>query len=187
MRKRINLQNIVFAIIIILLIIPQTRQSLQVILHKGLSYINQSTLIDRNERNHVTYSDWNLKSDTDTIINFKDTRGKVVFVNFWATWCPPCIAEMPSLQSLYNDYNDKVLFIFSTSDDFETIKAFKEKHKFSFNVYRHSRNIPKELETSSIPRTFIINKNGEIVVDESGAVDWNSEKVRSQLNQLLAE
>jgi thiol-disulfide isomerase/thioredoxin len=187
MRKKINLQNLIIVVIIILLINPQTRQSLQVILHKGLSLINQSTLIDGNKRTNITYKDWFLKSDTDTIINFKDTRGKVVFVNFWATWCPPCIAEMPSLQALYNDYNDKVIFIFATSDDFETVKAFKEKRNFSFNVYRPNRNIPVELETSSIPRTFVINKMGEIVIDESGAVDWNSNKVRKQLDELLAQ
>ena len=57
----------------------------------------------------------------------------------------------------------------------------------AFEVYNPLSQVPLELSTSTIPRTFIINKSGEIVVDESGAVDWNSEKVRNQLNQLLAE
>lgn len=187
MKRPLNKRNIIFLIGIAILIIPQTRQPIQVLLHKGFSYINQASIIDSADREEVTYQDWYLKSDNDTVLNFKDTQGKVVFINFWATWCPPCIAEMPSIQALYDDYKDKVVFIFSTSDDFETIQTFKEKRNFTFEVYRPSRNIPSELETSSIPRTFIINKKGEIVVDKSGAVDWNSERVRTQLDQLLFE
>lgn len=187
MKAKLTKRNIIFLILIAILIIPQIRQPLQVLLHKGFSYINQSSVIDKDDRIKVSYEDWYLKSDDDVVLNFKDTKGKVVFVNFWATWCPPCIAEMPSLQALYKDYKDKVVFVFSTTDDFETIKGFKEKRNFNFQVYRPTRNVPSELETSSIPRTFIINKQGEIVVDESGAVDWNSETVRLQLDQLLAE
>lgn len=186
-KGKFNKRNIIFLIIIAIILIPQTRQPLQILLHKGFSYINQSSIIDGENRAKITYEDWYLKSDDDVLLNFKDTKGKVVFVNFWATWCPPCIAEMPSLQALYNDYKDKVVFVFSTKDDFVTIKGFKERRDFNFQVYRPSENVPSELETSSIPRTFIINKQGEIVVDESGAVDWNSAKVRGQLDQLLKE
>ncbi len=185
--KRLNKTNLIFLGIIILLIIPQTRQPIQIFLHKGFSYFNQSSMIEADDRVSVSYNDWNLKSETNTILDFKSTQGKVVFVNFWATWCPPCIAEMPSLQALYNDYKENVVFDFSTTDDFETIKKFKEKKGYNFEVYQPSIYIPKELETSSIPRTFIINKQGEIVVDESGAIDWNSGRVRKQLDQLLSE
>ena len=107
MKRKLNKSNIVFLIIILLLIIPQTRQPIQIWLHKGLSYINQSTLIDNDERVKITYSNWKLQSDNNTILDFESAKGEVVLINFWATWCPPCIAEMPSLQELYNDYNDK--------------------------------------------------------------------------------
>ena len=110
-----------------------------------------------------------------------------MLINFWATWCPPCIAEMPSLQTLYNDYNEKVVFLFVTHDDFEAVEKFKIQREFNFEVFNPITEIPSELKTSSIPRTFVINKNGEIVIDESGAVNWNSDKVRKQLNNLLLE
>lgn len=186
-RKKINFSSIIFLVVIVLLLIPATRTYIQVVLHKGFSYVNQSSIIDRDNRVKIAYEDWYLKSDDEVLLNFKDTKGKVVLVNFWATWCPPCIAEMPSLQNLYNDYKDNVVFLFSTKEDSETVRKFKEKRDFNFQVYRPSRNVPSELKTSSIPRTFIINKKGEIVVDESGAVNWNSETVRKQLDQLLAE
>ncbi|GAB4162807.1 MAG: hypothetical protein Tsb0033_22210 [Winogradskyella sp.] len=128
-----------------------------------------------------------MQTEKGTIIDFKSTQGKVVFINFWATWCPPCIAEMPSINSLYNDYKDKVVFLLITNDDFKKIELFKDKNNFNFEVLHPFNEIPKELSTNSIPRTFILNKRGEIVVDESGAVNWNSENVRQQINELLLE
>ena len=185
--KKSKRNNIIFLVIIALLIIPQTRQPLQVLLHKGMTYINQSSLIDSEERATIAYSNWELISDVNTTLNFRDTEGKVVFINFWATWCPPCIAEMPSLQALYKDYNDKVVFLFVTSDEFEIVEKFKTKKGFDFEVFKPLNEVPEELTTHSIPRTFLINRKGEIVVDESGAIDWNSKKVRGQLDELLSE
>lgn len=184
-KKKSIISNIVGIAVILLLIIPQTRSAIQVTLHKGLSYVNQSSLINKEDRVSVSYTDWQLISDTNKVISFNDTKGKVVFINFWATWCPPCIAEMPSLQELYNDYNAKVEFMFVTSDDFKTVEKFKTKKGFNFEVYNPLNQVPSTLSTQTIPRTFIINKEGEIVVDESSAIDWNSDKVREMLNKLI--
>ena len=159
MKRKLTKRNLIFLVIILLLVIPQTRQRLQILLHKGLIFINQSSLIDNDERITLNYTNWQLKSDVNTNLNFKDTEGKVVFVNFWATWCPPCIAEIPSLQLLYNDYKDKVIFIFVTNDDFKTVENYKTKKNFNFEVFKPTSEIPTELMTRSIPRTFIINKN----------------------------
>lgn len=173
---------------IVALFFPQTRRTIQIGLHKGLSLINQSSLIDLEDRKSVVYADWKLISDKDDkTLKFEDTKGKVVFINFWATWCPPCIAEMPSLQELYNDYKDKVVFLFVTKDGFETVEKFKTKRGFNFEVFNPISKTPSELVTESIPRTFIVNKEGKIVVDESGALDWNSMIVRQQLDNLLSE
>ncbi|WP_246035923.1 TlpA family protein disulfide reductase [Winogradskyella algicola] len=187
MKKHFKKSNIVFIIVILLLIIPQTRQLIQVWLHRGLSYINQSTIIDNDQRVKVTYNKWKLQSDNNTILDFRSTKGDVVFINFWATWCPPCIAEMPSLQALYDDYNNKVEFLFVTNDKINVVNNFKSKNGFNFKVYNPINEVPDVLATNSIPRTFIINKNHEIVVDESGALDWNSEKIRQLLDDLLIE
>lgn len=187
MKSKLSKRNIVFLILILLLVIPQTRQPLLILLHKGLSHINQSSLIDAGERVTINYSSWRLQSDNNISMNFDDTKGQVVFINFWATWCPPCIAEMPSLQLLYDDYKDRAVFLFVTSDNFNTVENFKTKRGFTFDVYNPLNQIPPELTTKSIPRTFIVNRKGEIVVDESGAVDWNSKTVRGQLDALINE
>ncbi|MBU2928346.1 TlpA family protein disulfide reductase [Winogradskyella psychrotolerans] len=186
-RKKISTSNIIFIVVIILFIVPQTRLFFQVWIHKGVSLINQSSVIDEADRTSVSYTNWQLKSDADTSLNFNETKGKVVLINFWATWCPPCIAEMPSLQDLYTDYGDKAVFLFVTHDDFEKVEQFKSKNQFTFEVFNALTPPPSELSVHTIPRTFIINKNGDIVVDESGSVNWNSDKVRGQLDQLLSE
>ncbi|MDP5082327.1 MAG: TlpA family protein disulfide reductase, partial [Winogradskyella sp.] len=84
-------------------------------------------------------------------------------------------------------YNDKVIFLFITSDDFETVEQFKLNKEFDFKVYRSLNKAPEAFRRKSIPRTFVINKRGEIVIDESGAIDWSSAKVRQQLDILLSE
>lgn len=186
-QKKFKTSNIIFVIVIALFIIPQTREFIQVWIHKGVSLVNQASLIEEDDRSTVSSVNWQLGSDRQNTLDFETTKGKVVFINFWATWCPPCIAEMPSLQALYDDYNDKVVFLFVTNDPLETVKKFKTKHNYDFEVYNPLNEAPIELSTRAIPRTFIINKNGQIVVDKSGAVNWNSDKVRSQLNALLME
>jgi thiol-disulfide isomerase/thioredoxin len=187
MKGKLTARNIILLIVIAVLIIPQTRQPIQVVLHRGLSYINQSSLINKEERLAVSYDNWKLKSDFNSTLDFKETKGKVVLINFWATWCSPCIAEMPSLQALYTDYKDKVVFLFVTSDDFDTVERFKANKGFDFEVFQPLNKVPKVLATVSIPRTIAINKKGELVIDESGAVNWNSKTVRDQLDRLLSE
>ncbi|WP_179339424.1 TlpA family protein disulfide reductase [Winogradskyella ludwigii] len=186
-KNKAKFYNIMAIVAIALFIIPQTRTPIQVLLHKGLSYINGSSLIDKEDQENVANVSWELLSETNEHFDLKDTKGKVVLINFWATWCPPCIAEMPSLQELYNDYNDKVIFLFVTNEDFETVNTFKLKKAFNFDVYQPISAPPEVLTTRSIPKTFIIDKRGAIVVEESGAVNWNSETVRNQLDDLISE
>jgi thiol-disulfide isomerase/thioredoxin len=186
-KNKAKFYNIMAIVAIALFIIPQTRTPIQVLLHKGLSYINGSSLIDKEDQENVANVSWELLSETNEHFDLKDANGKVVLINFWATWCPPCIAEMPSLQELYNDYNDKVIFLFVTNEDFETVNKFKLKKAFNFDVYQPISAPPEVLTTRSIPKTFIIDKHGAIVVEESGAVNWNSETVRNQLDDLISE
>ena len=186
-KNKAKFYNIMAIVAIALFIIPQTRTPIQVLLHKGLSYINGSSLIDKEDQENVANVSWELLSETNEHFDLKDANGKVVLINFWATWCPPCIAEMPSLQELYNDYNDKVIFLFVTNEDFETVNKFKLKKAFNFDVFQPLSAPPEVLTTRSIPKTFIIDKHGAIVVEESGAVNWNSETVRNQLDDLILE
>lgn len=107
-------------------------------------------------------------------------------INFWATWCPPCIAEMPSLQKLYDAYNEDVVFLFITNEPKDVTSEFKSQKAYSFPVYQRRSNAPKPLITKGIPRTVIIDKSGRIVIDKSGAVDWFSSSIREKLEILIS-
>ncbi|RSK39361.1 TlpA family protein disulfide reductase [Mangrovimonas spongiae] len=184
--KKTQIKNIVFFVFIALLIIPQTRQPIQVFLQKGLALISPST-INKEDRQKITTYNWRLEDVNGNQSNFSESQGKVVLINFWATWCPPCIAEMSNLNELYLDYNDKIDFYFVSNEDIETLQQFLNKNKYAFNVHSSITQYPSDFDVSSIPRTFLIDKEGNIVIDKTGAANWNSDKVRSLINQLLKE
>ena len=179
--------NIIFLVIIALILIPQTRQPIQIVLHKGLALFSPS-IEDESELKTITNYNWRLKDINGNAYNFNQSEGKVVLVNFWATWCPPCIAEMPSMQELYNDYSDKVDFVFVSDEKQDVLKSFLSKKNYSFNVYMPSEAPKIKLfEVRSIPRTFLLNKRGNIIIDKSGAANWNSDTVRDKIDALLLE
>ncbi len=176
----------IFLVVIALLIIPQTRQPIQVLLNKGLALFSPS-VINSDDRKALDNYDWQLEDSEGNIFNYESTKDKVVLINFWATWCPPCIAEMPNLDKLYKDYNDKIVFLFVSDEDEEKISMFLEKHNYSFKAYKAISEYPNNFNVSSIPRTFLIDKKGNIVIDKTGASNWNSEKVRTLIDQLLTD
>ena len=120
-------------------------------------------------------------------VNLKDLRGKVVFLNFWATWCPPCLAEMPSLNKLYKVFqnNANVVFVIADVDgDYEKAKAFMADRQYSLPVYSPLAPIPEELFKGSIPATLIFDKKGNIVFRHEGAADYSGDETVKFIREL---
>ena len=180
-----KLSNIIFVVVLALLLIPQARQPIQIFLNKGLALFSPS-VIDKEDRVKLTNFNWNLIDENNAQFNLDQTKGKIVVINFWATWCPPCIAEMESLEELYKTYsgNHEVVFLFVTNDPFVKTNSFKSKKHYTFPVYRQISKEPDIFNVSSIPRTFILDKEGNIVVDKTGASNWNSKSIQSLINSL---
>ncbi|WP_344786460.1 TlpA disulfide reductase family protein [Postechiella marina] len=176
--------NLLILLVLILMVVPETRLPIQVFINKGLALISPSTISKNNQRKLKSYN-WTLKDYNGHILDFETLKDKVVLVNFWATWCPPCIAEMPSMQSLYNDYGDKIAFVFISNESVEILDKFLNKNNYSFKVYSSLTSPPNQFNVSSIPRTFLIAKDGSIVIDKSGASNWNSNTVRETIDGLL--
>jgi len=181
-----QISNLVFLVVIAILIIPQTRKPIQVFLNKGFALISPSIEKKENQTTLKSY-EWKLKDENGNIFDFESVKGKVVFINFWATWCPPCIAEMPSIQNLYTDYKDKVEFLLVTNDPYAEINEFLSKNNYDFKILRPVTFNTSVFDVSTIPRTFLIDKTGKIIIDETGAANWNSDKVRLVIDNLLKE
>lgn len=176
--------DIIFLVVIALLIIPQTRHPIQIALHSVISKFNPS-VIDKEDRKKVLYTNWKLRDLNGVEQDFVETKGKVVFVNLWATWCPPCIAEFQSVQDLYDDYKEEIVFLLVSDESPSVINNFLDKKGYEIQIFNPLTNYPSDFNPTSIPRTYIIDKSGYIVVDKKGAANWNSEKVRDQLDELL--
>ena len=177
--------NLIFFGIIAIIFFTPIRGYIQEFAVKILA--TSPTTIDQENRVGVADFNWNLKGINTTDYNFVNAKEKVIFINFWATWCPPCRAEMPAIQNLFDLYKDKVEFIFVTNEDHNIVNTFLNEKKYTLPSYNQYDNRPKEFSVSSIPATYIINKKGEIVVHKIGPADWDSEKTKKLLNQLLLE
>ncbi len=182
-----NWSNILFFGFILFLFTPLGLPT-RAFITKGVSFVTTrlfSLDIDENERKSLSSYHWTLSDLNNQKINLDQFKNKVIIVNFWATWCPPCIAEMPSFQDLYDDYKDKVVFLFIAQDDEIKVRKFLLKKKHDIPVYFSNSPRPPEMNSNSLPTTYFINKEGQIVVNKTGAVDWNSNKVRKLLDELI--
>jgi peroxiredoxin len=110
-------------------------------------------------------------------------RGKVVLVNFWVTWCPPCRKEMPDLEALYNEFKDRGLVVLAVSDDDPVkVRRFIGERRFTYPVLLDSKHeINRRFEIEGIPKTFIYDRQGKLVAQ---AIDM---RTRRQFLDLLAE
>jgi thiol-disulfide isomerase/thioredoxin len=180
-----NKGNLVFVLLLVLIMIPQTRTPIQVFMLRIFSF-NPSE-ISEGKRDILLNYDWELSHIDGETQNFKSSKGKVIVINVWATWCPPCIAEMPSLQNLYNEYKDTVDFYFISQDPQEKLERFMLKNNYTFPVYILQKEAPSQLSPSALPTTYVIAKDGSIIIQKKGAANWDGEIMHGILKRLLKE
>ena len=178
-KKNLTVSNIIFVLAVAILLYPPSREWFM----RQIAFSPSINKVE--EADKVTNYNWNLKGLNADNINFNELEEKVVFINFWATWCPPCRAEMPMIQELYDDYKDKVDFYFVSNEKVEILNEFLTKNNYSFKVHIPKTKYPEMFDVSGIPRTFLIDKKGNIVINKTGAANWNSDKVRNQIDELL--
>lgn len=144
-------------------------------------------VLEENTQEEAVVSFKNAKNET---VNLSDLRGKVVFINFWATWCPPCIEEMPSIQILYNQFKDNKDIVFMMVDVDNNIgraMKFMDKRNLNLPVYVPNSEISSEYLQGAIPTTVILDKQGNIDVRIEGGRDYSSPNMTKALYSLLGE
>ena len=159
--KIINL-SIILGIGVVLF--TPTGFELKVILNRFLSF--SPTELKSDDQQVLLDYNWQLSSQDRGAHNFNEYNDKVVVLNFWATWCPPCVAEMPSMQQLYTDYNNKVVFMFVTSDDHEKVTSFLKKKGYDIPVYYPLTEVPNyfQLPISSIKTEKLLLPKQELLI-----------------------
>lgn len=183
--KKSQIQNIIFLVVIVVLLFTPLGTALKVQMNRLLAFA--PAVVSKEDQAKLSSYQWSLQSLDGKEFNFTQTNGQVVLLNFWATWCPPCIAEMPSMQELYNDFGDQIAFVFVSQEPKEKIQEFLEKHHYDFPVYHPITTPPNPFHYTSIPQTYLIDKQGNIVIDKNGAANWNSPKVRQTIAELLKQ
>ena len=137
------------------------------------------------DSNMLQFSD--LENNIFTLQNFK---GKNLFINYWATWCNPCLAEMPYMAELYENYKDEedIIFLYLSREKLETIKNYipKDESLQQLPIYKIITD-DEFFATSGIPTTFIVNSDGEVIVKDLGSAFWNDESVFTFIDNLIGK
>jgi peroxiredoxin len=129
---------------------------------------------------------WSIRTLDGNEVPFSQFKGKVVFLNFWATWCPPCVAEMPSIQNLYDSLkNEDTTFLLISHENEKTVKDFIVKKNFNMPVYLCRDGLPNVFRSRGIPATFILDRDGTIVFKHIGSAKWDSEACQNFIRGLM--
>jgi len=134
--------------------------------------------------------DFTLKNLAGETISLSSLRGKVVFLNVWATWCGPCREEMPSIQALYDEFShDPNFVVLAVSEDSEgrnAVDSYVQGNALRFNVLLDPQNLVGDAyDVSGIPETFIIDRAGRIVAHHVGPYDWSKSEMHDALRELI--
>ncbi len=133
--------------------------------------------------------DFTLPDLDGKMVSLADFKGQVVLLNIWATWCAPCVEEMPSMQTLYQELKDEKFIILAVSIDEGGAKAvlpFMKKHKLTFPALLDSAGSIKNLyQTTGVPESFIIDKKGRIVEKVIGKRDWAADSAIRYFRSLI--
>ena len=185
-RKPLSLvSDVLFFILLLMLLVPATRSLLLTGAAAVRTWVTspggpaeKGTPLSDDSRS------WILTDLQGREINFESLHGEVIFLNQWATWCPPCRAELSSVERLFHDYGTRMKMILLTGEDPQKVKKFVEKQGYTFPVYIGNA-AGTSLAARTIPSTTIINRAGEMVVSRKGAYNWNARKVRRLIDRLI--
>ena len=137
---------------------------------------------------HAADTDFGFINSAGLAATTASLKGKVVFINFWASWCPPCRAEMPSMNNLYKKLqdDDRFVFLFMNEDE-DKLKPteYLKKNNLTIPLFYRSGNVPNEIFSGTLPTTIVLNKEGKIVLKHEGMAGYDTEDFMRQLKELL--
>ena len=186
---RSNIGNVIFIIITAIVFFNADARTLLIrgFMLTGLFNAEVSTETQKPDLNRLAPAGMTFRKENGELLNLSENKGKVYFINFWATWCPPCRAEMPSINKLASkiEKKDKISFIMLDVDNKmnESVK-YMQKNSFNLQVYSSVSPIPEQIFNGTLPTTLIIGPHGNIVFHHTGMADYNTTEMINFLNTL---
>lgn len=169
------------AFLLAILLIPSFKEFVtrQILMKPSLEKVENEVTFSPEEMNVQ------LKGINVPDANFADFKNKVVFLNFWGTWCPPCRAEFPTIQKLYDAKKGKVQFVLiAMQDEEENVKKLLKENNYTTPVYLATSPLSEKMLPKVFPTTYILGKNGRILKKDDGASDWNSDSVHQFIDSV---
>lgn len=158
-------------------------------LQQGLLYTGIFQPDVRYAEDHAEPANFDLKltSFEGEPLALESLRGKTIFINIWATWCAPCLAEMPFIENLYKDMQEEnVAFIMiSADDDLEIAKRFVAAKEYSLPMYRFSGHVPDQYNVRTLPTTFVISPSGRMATVHVGMANYDTKGFRNFLKSII--
>ncbi|UOQ51146.1 TlpA family protein disulfide reductase [Hymenobacter cellulosivorans] len=151
---------------------PKLPEKAPVVATSSTGYPHNLTLLDQQGRE----------------VSLSALKGKVVFVNLWASWCPPCVAEMPGIHALYKKLDPKKVAFVMISLDQNPAKAQNliKRKGYTFPVYFPTANLPAPFDSNSIPSTVILGPDGQVAARHDGMADYDTPEFKAALEKLAA-
>ncbi|MCL8537694.1 TlpA family protein disulfide reductase [Chryseobacterium gallinarum] len=185
-----NGSTVVLAILLIVLLVNPDAKAwlMRQVASTGLLNSSMSEPGNKDDKgvSEISYADFPLIDEQGK--NISDWKGKVVFINFWASWCPPCRAEFPSIQKFYEKYRSHPDLIFLTvnlDDNPAAGKAYLKEKGFTVPFLTPAGSVPKEIYDGSLPTTVVLDKQGKIRLRHTGVADYSKDSFYNGIDTLL--
>lgn len=152
--------------------------------------ITTSSFENSNTEDTLKVNTFSVVDTEEKFINVEDLEGKIVFINFWASWCPPCRAEFPSIQKFYNEYktnSDIIFLMINMDDDLKVGLDFLKDNGYQLPTYQLGSNVPSEIYEGALPTTVVLDRKGKIRFHHTGAGKFTSQSFKENIEALLKE
>jgi thiol-disulfide isomerase/thioredoxin len=182
-----KISDLIFILFIIAMLIPVSRKAIRITASRILASSPKSIADDKQLSLAASTYDWVVYDMDGKAVPISNFRGQAIFLNFWATWCAPCIAEMPDIQELYDQFGEEAAFLLVSDEDPARIQNFINNRGFDMPVYTRRGGVPADFASGSIPVTFVVSPDGQIVIRKTGVAKWNSNKMQELMRELIAQ
>ncbi|MEQ9188524.1 MAG: TlpA disulfide reductase family protein [Cryomorphaceae bacterium] len=170
-------------VLFLLLILAFLTKDGRILLQRGMLMSGLFSSLEANAEVPIATDtwQWSVRDADGKRYLLSDFKGEPIFLNFWATWCPPCNAEMPYMLEMIEAMGDELVFILATAESAEVVDAFLEKKGWDAPVYFIDAQPVNELQYTSLPTTFVISADGTVIHRSQGMRKWTAEGLREML------